>query len=210
MTTDRGLSNYRDKRMKLQIRKILSVLALIILWVIVLPKPSTASPIPGASVVVDVTGEVTVKFLGYAASYSNDLYLFNPDNSYGTIFNNHSTPVGTVESLGMFDAGTELIFGLHVNNTGYDFYTGPGSGNPDGVPHAVVDNMYSPTETFIGFEDLFGDGDNDFNDLEFSLAIIASETQQPNPSVPEPSTVLLFCSGLAKLAFYRRKRMKDS
>ena len=58
-------------------------------------------------------GDVVATYQGNSASYSNDLWL-----GLEFIFNNHATPVGTTMDLGNFTAGTELVFRLHVNNTG--------------------------------------------------------------------------------------------
>ena len=57
----------------------------------------------------------------------------------------------------------EFILGIHVMNTGNDFFMGGGYDNPDGIVHASVN--YGPNQTaVIGFEDLLGGGDRDYND----------------------------------------------
>jgi hypothetical protein len=92
-----------------------------------------AAPGTEGLLVVATGGEVFATYEGTTASYSDDLFLNGV-----WIFNNHSTPVGTTVDLGNFAAGTELLFQMHVNNTGDNFYTGPGSRNADGLPHARV------------------------------------------------------------------------
>jgi hypothetical protein len=158
-----------------------------------------AAPILGASVIVASDGEVVAKFLGHTAGFSNDLYLDEPANALGIIFNNQTTPVGTTMSLGTFSAGTELIFRIHVINTGDDFFTGPASRNPDQLAHAVVDDAYSATETYVGFEDLFGGGDLDYDDLQFSFTNVRS-------TVPEPGGLALLGLALAALWSTARRR----
>jgi len=159
-----------------------------------------AVPILGAHVIVASDGEVVAKFLGHTAGYSNDLYLDSPANGLGIIFNNHSTPVGTEVSLGMFTAGTELIFRIYVIDTGDSFFTGPGVRNPDGLVHSVVDDAYSPTETYVGFEDLYGGGDLDYDDLNFSFTNVRSQATPDGGA-----TAALLGLGLGGALLLRRK-----
>lgn len=111
---------------------------------------------------------------------------------------NHASAVGSTVNLGSFAAGVELLFRLHVNNTGEDFYTGPGSRNSDGHAHARVQGNWQPNEILVSFEDLRG-GPYDFNDLSFSFTNTRS-------SVPEPGVLALMTLGLAGLGVGRRKR----
>jgi hypothetical protein len=161
---------------------------------LVLPA-AQAAPILGGSVVVQTDGEVIAKFLGHTAGYSNDLYLSSPSNSLGLIFNNHATAVGTTMSLGSFAAGTELIFQIYVQNTGYSFFSGPAWRNPDNLVHALVDDAYSATETYVGFEDLYGGGDLDYDDLMFSFTNVKGTNEPPTPSVPDSGATALLCAG---------------
>ncbi len=171
---------------------------------------SHATPILGGSVFVDQTGIIDAVFLGQTADYSNDLYLylwdaatndFVPDNAIGLIFNNHSSPVGSEKNLGTFTSGEELVFGIYVNNTGNEFFTGDGSRNPDGIAHVYVDEDFSyngQSATYVGFEDLLGGGDRDYDDLMFAFT-------NTKTSVPEPSMLCLLGIGLLSLCM-RRKR----
>ena len=147
-------------------------------------------------------GDVTVTFLGSDAGYDNLLYLsINPS---GLIFEGHATPVNTVADLGMISAGTELIFLLN-NQQGNVWSTGPGSRNSDGLGHALVDSNYGPNFVWVGFEDLPGGGDKDYNDLIFGVS-------NPPPSrghnpVPDASATLpLVGAALVGLAGLARRR----
>lgn len=155
-------------------------------------------------------GAVTATYQGNSASYSNDLYLerladgtAGLDGIHGNdlfIFNNHGNTPGDSVGIGSFAAGTELVFRLHVNNTGYDYYTGPASRNPDGWYHARVQAGWMPGETLVSFEDLFL-GPFDYNDLSFSFQNTTSS------GVPEAaSTWSLFGLSLALLTLARRRR----
>ena len=114
---------------------------------------------------------------------------------------NQATPVGSTKNLGSFLLGTELIFRLHVNNTGFDYFTGPASRNPDSQLHARVQQNFLPGEALVSFEDLFNipEGPAGYNDLSFSFSNTTS-----SPSVPEPASVLLVGAGLWLAARRRR------
>ena len=137
------------------------------------------------------------------ANFSNDLYLASPNGFYSTniIFNNHASPIGSIVDLGFFTAGTELKFRLHVNNTGNDWFTGPGSRNADGLPHARITNQWSPTESLVEFEDLAGppEGNAGFNDLAFSFTNTIA-------TVPKPGTYAMFAAGIVLLVGLQRSR----
>jgi hypothetical protein len=149
--------------------------------------PIAAPGSEGLKVIVSGTDSVVATYQGNSAAYSNDLFLLldaegkpgddgNPDNDL-LLFNNHESPVGSHVTLGAFPVGTELIFRLHVRNTGYDYLTGPGSRNPDGQPHARVQGGWSDNESLVSFEDLF-DGPFEYNDLSFSF----TNTQSSGPT----------------------------
>lgn len=140
-------------------------------------------------------GDITVTVDPSSAGYTHQLWLYSPVSQY--IAMNYD--VGTTINLGTFAAGTELIFGILVENTGDIFYTGPGSRNADNLAHAAVD-VQSPGVAQVGFEDLLGGGDQDYNDCVFTFSGVIA----PNP-VPEPSTLFLLGAGLASLGFMRRK-----
>lgn len=163
--------------------------------------PRAGAQIVGAPIYVATTGEVIATYQGNTASYSNDLYLDAPTNGLGIIFNNHATPVGTSKSLGTFTAGTELVFRLHVNNTGNDFYTGAATRNPDGMAHARVTENWQPGTTLVEFEDLLN-GPFVYNDLSFSF----TNTSTTPGAIPEPGTVVLMATGALPFLGLRRRR----
>lgn len=150
----------------------------------------------GLKVIVGGTGHVMATYQGNSASYSNDLLLDGM-----LVFNNHATPVGTTVDLGTFAVGSELIFQLFVHDTGYSFYTGPASRNPDAQMHARVQGEWEPGTTLVSFEDLYN-GPFDFNDLSFSF----TNTTAGTTSVPEPNPFLLMLAGMGLIGLAVRLR----
>jgi uncharacterized protein DUF4114 len=159
--------------------------------------PTRATPIVGGKIFVQNTGDVIATFLGSAAGFDNLLLLASPPNNLGVIFEGHVTPSGTMVDLGVFNAGTELIFELNNQNGGI-FFTGPANRNPDNVAHAIVDDQFAPGQTLVGFEDAFGGGDFDYNDIQFTFSNVTS-------AVPDGgSTAMLLGSTVLVLVFLRR------
>jgi hypothetical protein len=90
-------------------------------------------------------------------------------------------------------------------NTGYSFYSGAASRNPDGLAHARVDDAYAPGLALVQFEDLFGtpEGASGFNDLAFTFSNVRSE------SVPDGgSTLALLGSSFSGLVMVARRYRK--
>lgn len=165
-----------------------------------------ALPVASPFLQVATEGEVTIHFAGSDASFDSLLFLAGSDEE-GPFFPNHSTSVGESATLGPFNAGRELVFRLHVLNTGDDFLTGPASRNADGLVHAIASlwpgNSAIPgSGVHLGFEDLRGGGDRDFNDFEF---VVTNATLTDTAPVPEPAGLLLVATGAVAL----RRRLRN-
>ena len=160
---------------------------------------------PTSAELIASGGEVIIYFAGQTAGFDSVLNLIEPTGFSGNpFFQNHTTPVGTSLSLGSYASGTTLRFRLDVTTSGQSFFSGPGSGNPDGIVHVghaqwAADATIPVNGVFVGFEDLFGGGDMDFDDNNF---VFTNVTSRAAPSVPEPASMVLIGSGLL---FLRRK-----
>ena len=168
----------------------------LVLGLLVLPSFAQATGI-GESLFVQDTGNVSVTFAGSNAGYTSNLY-----HGDTFLFSNRATP-GTTISLGNFEAGTELVFRLEVQNTGQIFNTG------EGINSKV--ESFGDSSSRIGWEDQAGGGDRDYNDLVFDFTNTSaggSQTNGGNIANPEPSTIILFGSGLLALGAWRLRKKK--
>lgn len=146
-------------------------------------------------------GDVEVEVLPASAGFTSELHLFSPGPD---IFIALNSEVGKIVDLGSFPIGEELLFGIFVRNTGHTFYMGPGSRNPDGIEHAGVDFL-GPGLANVGFEDLFGGGDRDYDDNVFQFRGGIAPTPQ-TPVVPEPGSLMLMSLGMGAVGFRRWRK----
>ena len=180
--------------------------------------PAQAAPIVGQTLIA-TGGDVVVTFVSNGALYTNELYLDGPaGDGLGAIFNNWETPIATSLNLGTFAMGTELIFSLAVTNTGDVFSTGSGDRNADGLAHAVVDEGLG--QVFVGFEDRFGGGDLDYNDLVFAFTNVRGDVSGGGSetgsgagtgsdlfaAVDEPTSLMLLGSGLVAVVMMMKRQ----
>ncbi len=131
---------------------------------------SKASAEPGTQVIVDIKNS--------DSGYNNKIFWtsdnFATRNYIGVDNNTGSYNIGT------FKAGTQIDFGID-NGQGQFFRTGSASQNADNFEHAQVTSNSEGMQ--IGFEDLGGGGDKDFND-----AIIQVRTVSQSDTLDKTST----------------------
>ncbi len=116
---------------------------------------------------------------------------------------------GDFVDLGRFDAGTQLDFFLIANGAagGTTTYSTQSSMNADGINHVVAfayglkDSPY----IILGFEDLYGGGDRDFNDVLFAIDI-GRVNLTALTATPEPSTFLVLGCLIPFGYFIKRRR----
>ena len=170
---------------------------------------------------------VRAYFIGEGAGYENSLGFNTAGGGVKTgnpelIFPNASTggrrtastplQAGDFVDLGKILGGQKLDFFLIANGatrTPGEVYSTDISVNPDGINHVVSFATIHDSYLVIGFEDLLGGGDRDFNDLLFAIDIGALNVAALT-GTPEPSTYMtmgLFLVGGVWVA-RRRKAQK--
>ena len=117
---------------------------------------------------------------------------------------------GDFVDLGKFEAGTTLDFFLIADgaNGGRNAYSAPATRNPDQLNHVVAFALADSPFLIVGFEDLFGGGDKDYNDILFAIDIGAANVQRL-VSTPEPGTWAIM-AGFLFLGLWRVRRASSS
>lgn len=162
---------------------------------------------------------------GVGVSEGDPLLIFPDGSSYdsntqagdatlGNRDTNYPLLPGDFADLGSFEVGTSLDFFLIANgvNGGSNVYTSDEGLNPDGLQHMVAFALEGSPYLLIGFEDLYGGGDLDYNDMLFAV-----DTGEINVKAaialasPEPGTGLLISAlSLCVVTFTRRRAPRPS
>jgi hypothetical protein len=174
-----------------------------------------------ATFIIEIAGYAQYNQMGvYDSSNSmNRVVLFNGAATAGSRTTLSFFADGTVKAIDTVNGGiisqgvfASKTFGFYfINQPGQVFYSDT-SKNTDAFDHLVAfqgtgdmvqlpnsnPNEWLNTEYILAWEDLYGGGDYDFNDM-----VIMVESIKP---VPEPSTVILLGAGLVGAAVYRRRR----
>lgn len=175
-----------------------------------------------AKIKLNTAVDLRAYFVGEGAGYHNSLGFNSQGGNTSTlglnpklIFPNASErasgnrttseplKAGDFVNMGHFAANTQLHFFLMANviNGGSSIYS-TNHINPDGLVHAVAFTMPGTPYLLIGFEDLFGGGDRDYNDLLFTLDVGMANVE--HLSSPEPTMGLVLLAVLG-VTFGRRR-----
>ena len=185
---------------------------------------------------LNTTSDVRVYFIGEGAGYHNTLGIntdgvgtnvgnpqlvfpdassrnssfANGDKTMGLRTNSLPLLPGDFVDVGSFGGGTQLDFFLIANgaNGGSYVYTAHEDANPDGIQHTVSFAIEGSPYLLIGFEDLYGGGDRDFNDILFAVDIGAHNVA--HLANPEPSTMLILFSFLGFIGWSKAKANKKN
>lgn len=154
-------------------------------------KSATQAPAAEGALYATGNGSVTVDIKASDSGYENKIY-WSADNWKTRNYLGVDNHTGSF-NLGSFAKGTKIDFA--IDNGQGDFFKSSG-GNTDGFQHAKVSSAAGGMT--IGFEDLRGGGDQDFNDAIISVsglstsAPVAAVVTKPSPSpvVAAPSPVV--------------------
>ncbi|MCL4201659.1 MAG: DUF4114 domain-containing protein [Pirellulaceae bacterium] len=188
---------------------------------------------------LSVAADVRVYFVGEGAAYHNSLgfntggggidtgdpLLIFPDASSPVTYlssgaepRTRSTPLfpGDFVELGSFDAGTQLDFFLIANgaNGGRNIFSTDSRVNSDGIDHVVAFAQVQSPYVLIGFEDMVGGGDRDYNDLLFAVyfgeqnvnTLIRTAALHGVPA-PEPGFLWLIVAAFSGWLIRTRRRL---
>jgi hypothetical protein len=147
---------------------------------------ASAQPAPPAKTSELVAGDqaVTVDIMSSDSGYSNKIF-WTSDNWSTRNYLGVDNQTASV-NLGSFAAGTKIEFGIQ-NDHGEFYKTGSADQNADNFQHARVEGYGAGVK--IGFEDLRGGGDADFNDAIISVqglskAVVATAPVGSPPATP--------------------------
>ena len=152
-------------------------------------------------------GTIGAYFYDKTAGFTNTLSLLvngmvTPETAAG-VLNNHTSSMSDFVNLGSVHKGDVLTFRLNVVTTGESLFSDKAL-NVDGVNH-VYSTAFSgdavhgiPAGTYVGFEDLRGGGDFDYDDETFVFTNIAA--------IPEPETYAMLLIGLGVIGNAIRRR----
>ncbi len=147
------------------------------------------------------SGTIGAYFYNEKAGYTNTLSLLvngmvTPETAAG-VLNNHASSMGDFVNLGTVHAGDVLAFRLNVVTTRESLFSDK-SMNDDGINHVYStafpgDAVHGiPAGTYVGFEDLRGGGDFDYDDETFVFTNVAA--------IPEPETYAMLLIGLVVMS----------
>jgi hypothetical protein len=189
--------------MRISLRKSFN-LRFVLFAIILLLVGLRTAPV-GAYTVVDQNvyyhgGSLQFQILAPEAGYISQIFLLTDTNSF---FIANSKNIGLVVNLADpstvgLNPGDEFTLAIYVTPTADYFRMGEASSNPDGVAHARVNYLYNHL-ALVEFEDIFGGGDLDYNDVRLQVRGDIGVVQ-----TPEPSVLTLFAMGVPLLALLRR------
>ena len=174
---------------------------------------------PDQNFTATATGSVTAYFYSSDAGDEDKIIIWDKTSGKMTApsLDNHTSSVGSSVSLSV-KAGDKLVFiidnvttGQYFSSVGYFGDPSPKNYNDDGYNHAYSTTFSGgkgiPSGIYVGMEDLAVTGlkplsgsDLDYNDDNFVFTNVTAA------ATPEPSTIILFGTGLVGAAGALRRK----
>ena len=185
----------------------------------VIPYPNTGTVAPQVPTSASSSNGVEVFYFGSTANYNDSVEVYDTQTHYnsGAILPNHETAVGSEVTVGaspgQINAGDSLVFFI-LSPEGN--FASLASYSADHVNHAYITGYAGgtlneseiPSGLFVGLEDEAAfHSDFNYNDDTFVFAGVSA----PNVNVtPEPSSLMLFGTGLLGMAKFAHRRLRGS
>ena len=118
-------------------------------------------------------GNVVVQIMQPVSFFTSNIVLFSSDPDQNRVVGKSTSYKAPPTDLGSFPLGTELVFGIVVDQTSQVYEMGPSSRNPDGLFHAKV-RCLGDGEAEIAFEDK---DDFDYNDVVIHIQTLPAPAQ---------------------------------
>ncbi|MFB3766027.1 MAG: C1 family peptidase [Methanotrichaceae archaeon] len=122
-------------------------------------------------IIMPKDGRAFVRLKGCQAAFDEEVRLYYPDDK--AIFAVVNSNIGIPFNAGNFSAGTRLIFALKTSE-GYTYYTDQ-SLNKDAADH-VIKVQIGTYKWELRWEDIFGLGEQDYNDVVMEVEILGKST----------------------------------
>jgi hypothetical protein len=156
-----------------KLRFLLMTIVMIGMILVVQPVQASTSTTGLGGVLYSLGGMVRVEILPIGPTgYTSDIYL---DWDGHTTYIGTNRDAGTVVDVGPVTAGSQVGLRVYIRDTDHWIYMGPGAVNADGQIHDEVTALSSNTFQ-VGFEDIWGLCDADYNDILVKVTLFPPTT----------------------------------
>lgn len=178
-----------------------------------------------SKLVLSTAVDARVYFIGEGAGFANTLgintegvgvqggdpEIIFPNASSNGVKRTGNEPLlpGDFVELGKIDGGTKLDFFLIADgaNGGKNLFTTEASANPDKINHVITFATMYGSYLILGFEDILGGGDRDFNDVLFAVDL-GSVNIAALTGTPEPRTWLVLGTLVGGVFWLKRRQAR--